>query len=110
MQPLPVRFTRPPDFDALAHLTASLATLPRAFAVEVLLTASMETARRELFPTAGVLEWTPAGVLLRSQVDDLAWFARELARLPCAFEIRRPAELRAAMAAHARRLLRQGKE
>jgi predicted DNA-binding transcriptional regulator YafY len=105
--PLAVRFIRPPDFDALGHLTLSLATLPRAFAVEVLLATDMETARRELFPAAGVLEWTAAGVLLRSQIDDLDWFARELARLPCDVEIKGPPELRAAVAAHARRLLRQ---
>src|SRR5260370_21476779 len=104
--PLPVRFARPPGFDALAHLTFSLATLPRTFAVEVLLATDMETARRHLFPAAGVLEWAAAGVLLRSQVDDLDWFARELARLPCDFAVRRPAELRQAVTAHALRLLR----
>jgi predicted DNA-binding transcriptional regulator YafY len=110
VMPLPVRFLRPPGFDALAHLTFSLATLPRAFAVEVLLATDMDTARRELFPTAGVLEWTAAGVLLRSQVDDLDWFARELARLPCEIEVRQPPGLRAAVAAHARRLLRRAGE
>jgi predicted DNA-binding transcriptional regulator YafY len=107
--PLPVRFSRPPGFDALAHLTFSLATLPRAFAVEVLLSTDMETARRHLFPAAGVLEWAAGGVLLRSQIDDLDWFARELARLPCGFAVRRPAELRQAVAAHARRLLRHAR-
>jgi hypothetical protein len=45
-------------------------------------------------------------LLLRSQVDDLGWCAQELSRLPFAFEIRRPAELRTALAAHAGRLLR----
>jgi predicted DNA-binding transcriptional regulator YafY len=108
--PLPVRFARPADFDALAHLNLSLATLPRAFAVEVLLATDMESARRRLFPAAGVLEWAPAGVLLHSQVDDLDWFARELARLPCDFAVRQPAELRQAVAAHARRLLRHAGE
>jgi predicted DNA-binding transcriptional regulator YafY len=110
VEPLPVRFARPPSFDALAHLTLSLATLPRTFAVEVYLATDVETARRRLFPAAGVLEPAPAGVLLRSQVDDLDWFARELARLPCDFSVRQPAELRQAVAAHARRLLRHAAE
>jgi predicted DNA-binding transcriptional regulator YafY len=105
--PLASSFTPPPGFDALAHLTLSLATLPRAFAAEVLLRTDLETARRELFPAAGVLEWTAEGVLLRAQADDLQWFARELARLPFGFEIRHPAALREALASVARNLLRQ---
>ncbi|HEV3073673.1 MAG TPA: WYL domain-containing protein, partial [Thermoanaerobaculia bacterium] len=81
----------------------------RAFAVEVLLATDLETARREVFPAAGLLESTAGGVLLRSQADDLAWFARELARLPFAIEIRQPAALREAVAEHARRLLRSAR-
>jgi predicted DNA-binding transcriptional regulator YafY len=42
---------------------------------------------------------------LRAQVDDLDWFARELARLPFAFAIRQPERLREALHAVARRLL-----
>ena len=53
----------------------------------------------------GVLEWTGDGVLLRGQVDSLPWFAQELARLPFAFGIRKPAALRHALAAVAQRLL-----
>ena len=44
-------------------------------------------------------------VLLRAQVDDLDWFARELARLPFVFNIRRPGALRDAVAALGQRLL-----
>jgi len=44
-------------------------------------------------------------VLLRAQVDDLDWFARELARLPFGFDIRRPGALRAALAALGRQLV-----
>ena len=106
VRPLDKGFSKPPGFDALAHLTFSIATLPRAFTVEVLLDTDLATARRELFPAAGMLEKTQNGVLLRSQVDELPWFARELARLPFSFEIRRPAALRDALASHAERLLR----
>ncbi|MBJ6761558.1 YafY family transcriptional regulator [Myxococcaceae bacterium JPH2] len=105
VQSLGVAFERPPDFDALAHLTVSVATLPRAHAVEVLLHTDLEAARREVFPGLGVLERAEAGVLLRGQTDDLRWFARELARLPFDFEVRHPTALGEAVAAHARRLL-----
>jgi len=107
VRPLNESFTRPAKFDALAHLTHSLATLPRAFAVEVLLRTDLKTAQRQLFPTVGVLEWISDGVVLRAQIDDLVWFARELARLPFAFEIKRPDKLRTALASVATRLLKQ---
>jgi predicted DNA-binding transcriptional regulator YafY len=102
---LPSSFSRPDGFDSLGHLLRSVASLPRAFTAEVLLETDLATARRELFPAIGILEWAGSGVLLRSQVDDLRWFARELARLPFAFEIRRPARLRAALRDVARDLL-----
>ncbi len=96
---------RPADVDALAHLTYSLATLPRAHAVDVVLQTDLATAQRHLFPSVGVLEWMDDAVLLRAQVDDLDWFARELARLPFGFDIRRPSALRDAVAALGRRLV-----
>jgi predicted DNA-binding transcriptional regulator YafY len=107
VRPLDVGFSRPAGFDVLGHLARSEATLPRAHAVEVLLRTELEQARRELFPSVGVLEWTDGGVRLRGQVDDLDWFARELARLPFGFEIREPAALRAALRSRAERLLSQ---
>jgi len=99
------RFERPPDFDALGHLVFSVATIPRAFAVEVLLKTDLARARRELFATIGVLEPADGGVVLRGQTDDLDWFARELARLPFEFEIRHPAALRESLRVRARALL-----
>lgn len=107
---LPVSFERPQGFDPLAHLTASLARLPRAHAADVLLRTDLATARRELFPVAGVLEPDPDGVVLHAQADDLGWLACELARLPFAFAVRKPRALRAAVAALARRLARQARE
>lgn len=100
------RFERPEGFEVLAQLTASIARLPRAFAIEVRLHAEPEVARRALFPAAGILEQTSSGLLLRSQADDLAWFARELCRLPFGFEVVAPRALAAAVAAHARKLLK----
>ncbi len=105
VRPLEAGFARPEHFDALDVLKSSIAALPRAFAVEVLLETDLATARRELFPAAGVLECVDGGVLLRGQVDDLDWCARELARVPFSFRVRRPAALRGAVAALGRRLL-----
>lgn len=108
VHPLEESFTRPPGFDALAYLTHSLATLPREHPVEVLLATEADVARHYLSPTVGVLEWSSDGLLLRAQVDDLDWFARELARLPFEFEVRKPERLREALQAVARRLLERG--
>src|SRR5262245_36473943 len=85
--PLRVSFERPDGFDALGHLTFSVATLPRAHAIEVLLETDLATARRALFAAIGVLEPAPEGVLLRAQADDLDWFARELSRLAFGFRV-----------------------
>ncbi len=111
VEPLPRTFVRPAGFDVLGHLARSVAALPRAFAIEVLLDADLDTARREIFGAMGVLEEAGGGVVLRAQADDLDWFARELARLPFGFELRAPAGLRAALARHAeglRRAARRG--
>jgi predicted DNA-binding transcriptional regulator YafY len=105
VRPLDACFSRPSQFDALVHLAFSIATLPRAFSVEVLLRTDLKTARDELFASIGVFEQRTEGVLLRSQADDLEWFARQLARLSFAFEIQRPSELKDAVRARANRLL-----
>ncbi|MGH8174919.1 MAG: helix-turn-helix transcriptional regulator [Steroidobacter sp.] len=94
-------FERPADFDVLAHMAMSIATLPRAFAIEVVLRTDLRSAQRGLFSALGVLEPLGNSVLLRSQADDLAWFARELARLPWSFEVRQPAALEDAVRKHA---------
>jgi predicted DNA-binding transcriptional regulator YafY len=105
VRPLQIEFTRPKGFDALGYLTRSVATLPRRHAVEVMLRTDLGTAQRELFATIGVFEPSGDGVMLRGQCDDLKWFARELARLPFDFEIRKPRALRDALATCARNLL-----
>lgn len=99
------RFTRPQGFDAAAYLKASIATIPRALAVEVLLKADLSTVLAMLPESAGVFEPTADGVLLRTYSDSLEWIARRLAALPCAFEVRAPDALRAAVHDHALRLL-----
>ena len=52
----------------------------------------------------GLLETVDDGVLLRVRTDDLAWFARQLARVPFDFEIRTQQRLRRELVAKAARL------
>jgi predicted DNA-binding transcriptional regulator YafY len=106
-EPLEKHFKKPTDFDVLSHIALGVATLPRAFAIEVLLLTNLQYAQQELFATLGTLEPVGNAVLLSSQADDLDWFARELARMPWRFEIRKPVELRAAMSQHAKTLYEQ---
>lgn len=104
VQPLAVRFTRPRGFNVLEWLNRSIATLPRAHHVEVLLRTDLAKAREAFSPAMGLLEPADDGVLLRVRTDDLAWFARQLARVPFDFEIRTPQRLRKELVAHAARL------
>ena len=99
-------FERPDGFDALAYLPRSVATLPRAHAVEVLLKTSLERAQALFSRTIAVFEQTEDGVAMHCQADEIDWMARQLASLPCDFEIRQPPELREAVRACARKLLR----
>jgi predicted DNA-binding transcriptional regulator YafY len=87
-------FSRPDPFDAVEYLNRALASVPRGVATELFLYTDMERARRELFNGLGVPEAAEGGVLLRGYCDELAWYARELMRLPFRFEVRAPVELR----------------
>jgi predicted DNA-binding transcriptional regulator YafY len=97
-------FERPAGFDALAYLRQSIATIPRAHSVEVLLETDLVSAQKCLVPYVGVLECVDDGVLLRAQADNLDWIARELARLPFDFRVRAPAALRAEIVKIGKRL------
>jgi predicted DNA-binding transcriptional regulator YafY len=104
--PLAEPFERPQGFDAMAHVVQAVATLPRAFTIEVLLKTDAASVRAHLFAEAGVLEESAEGVVIHAQSDELDWFARQLAGMPFDFEIRQPPELHAALADCVRRLLR----
>ncbi len=97
-------FTPPEDFDAVKHLALGLATLPRAISVQVLLKTDLATAREQLFETIGLFQPVREGLMLYSQTDDLLWYARQLSRLECDFEIVAPRRLCTELAGHARRL------
>jgi predicted DNA-binding transcriptional regulator YafY len=95
----------PPDgFDAVAHVSHSLASVPWEWEVEVLLDLPVDAAARRIPSTLAELVDDPAGTLLRMRVDSLDWMATVLAGLECGFEIRRPDELRASVRALAARL------
>ncbi len=97
-------FKRPRDFDAGKHLDFSIATLPRAIAVEVLLETDLKTAMLELGQHIGLFEPHPEGVLFKTSTDGIDWMARQLARVPFGFQIRKPVQLRQALKAQAERL------
>ena len=105
VQPLPRSFGRPAGFDVLDWLAHSIAVLPRAHAVQVLLHAPLDDVRPAVPPYLGELAAQDGGTLLRVQADDLDWVARELSRLACAFTVLAPQALRDALQGHATRLL-----
>lgn len=95
----------PPDgFDAVAHVSRSLARVPWRWEVEVLLHLPPEEAARRLPATLAELVEAGEGTLLRMRVGSLDWTAGLLAGLDCGFTIRSPEELRASVRALARRL------
>jgi predicted DNA-binding transcriptional regulator YafY len=95
----------PPDgFDAVAHVTLSLASVPWKWEVEVLLDLPADAAARRIPPTLAELVDDPDGTLLRMRVESLDWMATVLAGLGCGFTIRRPDELRASVGALAEQL------
>ena len=100
-------FERPPKFDVMAHVRASIATFPRTYTITVRMETDLESAQSEILPALGLLEKSKNGVVLQSQADDLDWFARELARLPWRLQVVEPADLRDALEQHARRLLKR---
>jgi predicted DNA-binding transcriptional regulator YafY len=97
---LPASFGKPLNFDTMAYLNSAIASLPRAHSIKVVLHTDLASALVEIFSSLGVLEVVDAGILMHSQADDLAWMARELARLPFSFTIVEPPALGLALAQH----------
>jgi predicted DNA-binding transcriptional regulator YafY len=97
-------FSVPDGFDPTAHVMRSLARVPYAWDVEVLLETDLTEARRRIPASVGELSEEAGGVLVRARAEHLDGMARLLAGLGWPFTIRRPDELRTALAAHAARL------
>jgi predicted DNA-binding transcriptional regulator YafY len=95
----------PPGFDAVAFVSRTLARVPWAHEVEVMLDAPLETVAARFPPALAELE--PAGerTLLRMRAESLDWVAGLLAGVGCDFTVHRPDELRASLRALARRLV-----
>jgi predicted DNA-binding transcriptional regulator YafY len=94
----------PDGFDAVAHVSRSLASVPWGHQIEVVLDLPLERAARRLPATLAELLETDDGTLLRMRADSLDWVAGMLAGLGCDFTIRAPEELRASVHALATRL------
>jgi predicted DNA-binding transcriptional regulator YafY len=104
--PLPDTYADPGGFDAVAQVTAALASVPYAHEVEVVLETTLGEARRRIPATVGTLSETEGGVLLRTRAERLDGMAQLLAGLGWPFTVRAPEELRGAVRALAERLTR----
>jgi predicted DNA-binding transcriptional regulator YafY len=94
----------PAGFDALEHVSRTLAEVPWPWEVEVLLELPLEDARRRIPGTLAQLSEEDGGTALRMRVSSLDWAASLLAGLGCPFRVRAPAELRTSVAELSRRL------
>jgi predicted DNA-binding transcriptional regulator YafY len=94
----------PQDFDALTHVSRSLAQVPWPWEVDVLLELPLDDARARIPGTLAELTEENGGTALRMRVSSLDWAASLLAGLGCAFRVRAPAELRESVAALSQRL------
>ena len=94
----------PDGFDAVEHVSLSLARTPWRWEVEVLLDLPLEAATRRVPRTLAELSEHDGGTLLRMRADTLEWAANLLAGLGCRFTIRAPDELRESVRALAARL------
>jgi len=96
--------TAPDGFDALEHVSRSLAQVPWPWEVDVLLDLPVDGARRRIPGTLAELSEEDGGTALRMRVSSLDWAASLLAGLGCRFRVRAPTELRASVAGLSERL------
>jgi predicted DNA-binding transcriptional regulator YafY len=94
----------PDGFDAVEHVSHSLAQGPWPWEVDVLLALPVEDARHRIPRTLAELSEEDGGTALRMRVSSLDWAASLLAGLGCPFSVRAPNELRASVAALSERL------
>jgi predicted DNA-binding transcriptional regulator YafY len=87
----------PDGFDAVTHVTTSLARVPWRWEVDVLLELSADEAARRVPATLAELVDQDGATVLRMRVGSLDWTASMLAGLGCGFTIRAPDELRASV-------------
>ena len=80
-------------FDPVQRVTRSLAAVPHAHEIEVVLATTLENAQRRIPPTVATLAETEGGVLLTGRAEHLPGLAAMLAGLGWPFTVRRPAAL-----------------
>ncbi|TDC51441.1 YafY family transcriptional regulator [Actinomadura sp. KC345] len=94
----------PGGVDPVQHVTRSLARVPYAHEVEVLLETDLAEARRRIPASTATLTEDDGGVVMTTRAERLDGMARMLAGLGFPFVIRRPGELRGHVRALARSL------
>jgi predicted DNA-binding transcriptional regulator YafY len=105
VEPLPERFERPADLDALAAVEDQLA-MGWKHAVDVVIDAPVEECRHWLPRSFGRLVEVDEGTTrLVATTDEPEWYAAQLANLPMTYRLVGSPEVRAAMADLGRRLL-----
>jgi predicted DNA-binding transcriptional regulator YafY len=87
-------FDPPPEFDVLEHVLDSIATLPGAQQIEVMLQTTLEHAQQFLPRIMGTLEETEQGIIFRRAAIQLEWIAHVLIAMDCPMTIIQPPELR----------------
>ena len=105
IEPLEQSFERPKDFDMLGHVLDSMALMPGAYQLEVLIKAPMEEAQQVIPRAMGTLEQTDEGVLLRRAIPQVDWIAYFLVGLDLPLRVIQPVELRDAIRAIAKKAL-----
>ena len=104
-QALPKSFGRPPTFNVLQYLQQSIARLQRAHTVVLRVHADRDTVRRYIAASVGTLTAVGPWTRVDAQIDDLPAFARDLTRLPLAFDIVKPKALTTALLQHVKDVL-----
>ncbi len=94
-------FTRPAGFDARQEVVQAIASVPRAWPVEVVLETTLAEAQQRISPLMGTLAEAPGGVIFRCSTSDLTWMAEYLAGRGFPLIVRQPPELREALRQHA---------
>lgn len=97
-------FVVPDGFDAVGHVTRSLAGVPYTWEVEVLFETDLAQVRRRVPASVAEITETGDGVLMKTRAQSLPGMAQMLAGLGWPFRIVGPPELREAVREHAERL------
>lgn len=102
---LDTTFTPPANFDTLQYVLDSIAGLPGAWSVEVLLQTTLDEARAKVSADVARLEPVSNGVMMYSWADGLDWMARYLVGLNLPLKVIQPPELRDALQQLASRIM-----